>query len=469
MLEVSGTQQANANSADWNLPQELIPFVKKAPLSVVVRSTLEWLIQPSVLDELFGTTAQKQYQRKLTLSFFVQTMLDVACGIHPCPTAAYKAHRVDPDDATKQAFFAKLTRMEVGVSAAVAHQIADSAAQVIAHLGATWPEPIPGYRARIVDGTQLGGRTDHRIKPLRHTKSAGLTGKALAVYAPAEQLIRQVVLHPDAYAQERSMLKQLQLDQQELWIADSAYCVRGFLFNLHRAHSVFVIRWHPSSCPYEEIDKLRHVKGTKHGIKEHKVWLEDPETQERLQARRIVKKLGKPTRNGNSELVLITNVPDMFDAERLCDVYAERWQIEVCFNRLTEQLQCEPSGLDHPAAALFAFAMAVCAANALAIVQAALKAEHGAEPVQELSYYYMVEHIAQMWHGMELMVPTERWEFVRNMPVQTLSDWLRYITQGVPMDRFRRSRRAPKKPPPKKGAGKQHKHVSVQRLLNQTQ
>jgi hypothetical protein len=68
----------------------------------------------------------------------------------------------------------------------------------------------------------------------------------LAVYAPAQRLVRQVVLAEDAYVGERMLLDQLQLRAGEVWIADRNFCVRSFLFRLHRAQSTFVVRWHAS-------------------------------------------------------------------------------------------------------------------------------------------------------------------------------------------------------------------------------
>jgi hypothetical protein len=50
--------------------------------------------------------------------------------------------------------------------------------------------------------------------------------------------------------------------------------------------------------------------------------------------------------------------------------------------------------LNYPRAALFAFAMAGCAGNALAVVQQALQQVHREEAVTELSYYAVVLDIS---------------------------------------------------------------------------
>lgn len=461
------SKQVKEEAREVACPLELMPFVRDAPLPVMVRSCLEWMLKKAMLEELFEETAQEQYTRELTLSFLVDCVLDVACGIQHSALKALYAHR-DQMRATTQAFYAKLRRMEPQISAAVVKQFAELAQQAIASMTAKDEETLFGYRVRIVDGTVLGGRTENRIQPLRFTRAAGLTGMALAVYAPAHKVVRQVILEEDAYTQERALLSRLEIEAGELWLADRNFCIRSMLFRLHRGGAAFLMRWHGNACPYQEHTRLHRAKGSRQGAMEHHVWLQDPETQERLLVRRIVLPLEKPTRDGDTELILLTNVPDAVAADDLCQAYAGRWQIEVHYQRLTQQLHCEPPGLNYPRAALFAFAMSVIAGNALAVVQAALRQQHGEEAVHELSYHALVLNVAQIWLGMAIVMPTEKWHFVRCMNASTLAQWLSSLAQHVPMTRFRRARRGPKKPHPKTEPSKHH-HYSTKRLLDRRQ
>jgi hypothetical protein len=467
MLRPSGRQESEEGSP-LKHPKELSSFIHGAPLPVLVRSTLEWMLQKAMLESLFEQTAQDQYTRELTLTCLVDLMLDVACGIQPSALKAFNA-RAPSLAVSRQALYAKLRRMEPAVSAAVVQQFAVLAEQAIEQMATCPAEPVPGYRARVVDGTVLGGRGEHRIKPLRSLWSAGLTGLALAVYAPAQRLVRQVVLAEDAYVGERTLLDQLQVARGEVWIADRNFCVRSFLFRLHRAQSVFVVRWHATSCPYHEIEALHGAKGSTQGVLEHSVWLEDPPSHEWLKVRRIVLPLAAPTRNGDTELVLMTDLPDRVTADRICAVYRDRWQIETHYQRLTQQLHCEPPALNYPRAALFAFAMAVNAGNALAVVQQALQTEHGAEAVAGLSYYAMVLEIAQIWLGMAIVMPTKKWDFIRRRTPGEFAAWLLYVAGHVRMDCFRRSRRGPKKRQSKQPMDKKNLqfHVSNKRLIDE--
>jgi hypothetical protein len=447
-------------------PHELAPFIRRAPLPVLVRSCLEWLIDENTLGQLFEETAERQYTRDLTLGFMVDLMLDVACGIQPSAGAALKAYREEMD-ASRQAFYGKLNRMEPAVSAAIVKHVADLAGTIIEQLDVREDEPIPGYRVRIVDGTYMGGRTEHRIKPLRKTNSAGLTSMAVTVFEPSSRTVCQMIPQEDAYTQERALLDQLDIQAGQLWMGDRNFCVRSFLFRLHWAQAAFVVRWHGSSCPYEEADRLHWAPGTRQGAQEHHARLKNPQTGDWLTVRRIVLPLAKPTRNGDTELILVTDLPDTVAADSLCDLYRDRWTIETHYQRLTEQLHCEPAGLNHPRAALFAFAMAATAGNALAVVQKALQAQHGQQAVQELSYYQMVLEVAQTWAGMAIAVPADRWTFVRQFTPEKLARWLNAIARLVPMEHYRRSPRGPKKPQPKRQSGKHNQHVSNKRLLDQ--
>jgi predicted RNA polymerase sigma factor len=93
----------------------------------------------------------------------------------------------------------------------------------------------------------------------------------------------------------------------------------------------------------------------------------------------------------------------------------------------------------------------------------------GAEGVA-LSYYAMVLEISQIWLGMAIVMPTEKWKFIRRCTADELAAWLRHVAQHVRMDRFRRSRRGPKKTlTPDRPIDKDNLqfHVSAKRLLDE--
>jgi IS4 transposase len=103
----------------------------------------------------------------------------------------------------------------------------------------------------------------------------------------------------------------------------------------------------------------------------------------RLPLRRVVLVLDLPTRDGERQIVLLTNVPsESASACALADLYRNRWLIEGAFQELAEHLSSEINTLGYPRAALFGFCVALVASNVLAVVKAALRSVHGLEQIE---------------------------------------------------------------------------------------
>jgi hypothetical protein len=448
------------------LPAILDPFAKGAAPAVMTRIVLDWMIEATSIDPILDDVAQGQYSREFLLGHFVEVMADVACGFRPSPRAAFLKRQFD-QIASISAFYRKLGRMEPAVSAAIVRETADRAFQLISAAGGLLPEPIPGYAARILDGNILTG-TDHRITPTRSTRSAALPGMSLAVYEPISGLVRDLVLEENAHTQERALLDQVAVEPGQLWIMDRNFCVRTFLFRILRAGAYFLVRWHRSTLPFEPIEPLRSVGRSDTGeVFEQPIWVDDPECQgRRYRLRRIVLQLDEPTRNRETQIVLITNLPESVPAELCCQVYRTRWEIEGHFQKLTDLLHCEIPGLGYPRAALFAFSMSVVAGNALAVLKGSLRSVHGDEMVAELSNYALVNDIAEVYPGMMIAVPPPEWSFVGSRSVGRVAELLNELAVRVPVERMMRSRRGPKKPRTAKSSGSRIHHVATKKLLD---
>ncbi len=446
------------------LPAMLKPLVGSAPAAVMTRITLDWIIEQTPLDELFQEVAEGQYQREFALSHFVQVMLDVACGFRPTPRAAFM-RREFQQIASISAFYRKLGRMELAVTEEIVRRTARRARQLIVAAGALLPEPIPGYSARILDGNVLAG-SEHRIVPLRTTWSAGLPGMSLAVYEPASGLILDLILEEDAHCQERALVDRVEVRPGQLWIMDRNFCVRSLLFRIERAAAYFLVRWHRSTLPFRATGQLRQCGRCATGeIFEQTIEAEDGEGVAHP-LRRIVLKLDEPTRDGETEIVLITNLPAEVTAAACCAAYAGRWSIEGHYQTLTDLLHCEVPSLGRPRAALFAFSMSAVAGNALAVLKGNLRVAHGVEMAAEVSDFALVDEVAEVYPGMMLAVPAARWPKLSRVRATTVSKLLNELAERVPVHRLFRSRRGPKRPRPKRSSGRRNPHVSNKKLLD---
>lgn len=448
------------------LPAILNPFAEGAAPAVMTRVALDWMIADSSIDPILDAAARGQYTREFLLGHFVQVMADVACGFRRSPRAAFLKRQLD-HVASLSAFYRKLGRMELTVTTAIVRQAAERAYGLIAAAGGLLPEPIPGYAARVLDGNILTG-TDHRLAATRSTRSAALPGMSLAVYQPSSGLVRDLVLEENAHTQERALLDQVAIEPGQLWVMDRNFCVRTFLFRILRAGASFLVRRHGSTLPFEPIEPPRPAGRCDTGaISEHPVWVDDPECEgRRYRLRRIALRLDQPTRDGESEIVLITDLPEGVPADRCCQAYRGRWEIEGHFQKLTELLHCEVPTLGYPRAALFAFGLSVVAGNALAVLTGNLRAVHGETMVAELSSYALVNDIAEVYPGMMIAAPPPVWSFLDGGTVGQVAGLLSGLAATVPVERMLRSRRGPKKPRKARSWGGRIHHVATKKLLD---
>src|SRR4051794_35450088 len=230
-------------------------FAREAPISVMVRATLENALNPQALDQLFESTAERQYTRTLLFSSIVDLMSTVVCRIRPSVNAAYK--KLAPIlGVTRKAVYDKLGHLEPEIAAALVRHTADALGPVITAMGGDLPSWLPGYRIRIVDGNHLAS-TEHRLKELRTTGAGALPGQALVVLDPQVMLVTEVIPCEDGHAQERSLLDRLLalVQPQDLWIEDRNFGTTGFVFGVVRRRASFVLRPHAGNLPWQFVGK----------------------------------------------------------------------------------------------------------------------------------------------------------------------------------------------------------------------
>ena len=364
-----------------SVPLTLVQHVQAVPLGVMVRGTLEWLLDEQTLENLLQQNAPQQYTRELTLNDLVRLLIQVSAGTRASVYAAYQADQAltDPTITTSyQALYGKLGRLDPAVSAAVVRYSATRLRSLLDAMPPARAEPIPDCRLRVLDGNVLAG-TDHRLTPLRQWVNACLPGKSLVVFEPGLGLVTDVVLCEDAYTQERALLTEIlpRVQARDLFVADRNFCTTRFVFGVQRQDAFVLVRQHRQNLPCQPLTALKKCGETGTGtVYEQKVQVFDPETNTRLELRRIEVRLLEATRDGDRTIAVLTNLPATVSAQVIADIYLMRWTIETHLQFLTESLHCELPGLGKPRAALFGFAMALVASNALAVVRGSIRAEH---------------------------------------------------------------------------------------------
>ncbi len=455
------------------IPMAVVQHCEAVPLGVMVRGTMEWLLDEPTLEKLFQDHGGDQYTRELTIAALVGLLIQVSAGTRTAIFAAYKADQASeqPTITTSvQAVYGKLGRIAPAVSEAVVRYSGKRCGQLLDLMPRARAEPVSGYRLRVLDGNVLAG-SEHRLTPLRRWLNACLPGKSLVVYEPGLGLVSDVVLCEDAYTQERALATQLlpRLEAEDLLIADRNFCTTPFVFGVSRRQAALLVRQHRRNLPCRSVSTLERCGETdRGGVHEQRVQVTDPETGDILHLRRIEVRLFEKTRDGERTIAVLTNLPARVSAVSIAQLYLERWTIEKHFQFLTQSLHCEVPSLGQPKAALFAFAMALVAANALAVVRASIRSAQGAEAEATISGYYLADEIAHDYRTLMKYLPADQWLGWRGLSPAAMARLLPAVAQHVNVKALTRSQRGPKKAPKVKPVySKKHKHYSTARLLNE--
>jgi hypothetical protein len=438
-------------------------FCEQAPFAAMLRASLEHLFTPRRLDELFEREAVEQYTRRLTFSALTELLCSVVLRVRPSVRKAYQSAELP---VTLRAVYDKLAHVETPTCEALVRQLAADAAAVIGRLpGALRPDPVAGLRLVTVDGNYLAG-TDRRLLGLRGDGSAALPGMSVVLRDDRTGLLSEALLREDAYTNERALSEQILawLSADDLLLGDRNYCTLDLFRGVASRRAFFLIR-HNKSLHLHELGKRRRVGRAATGVVyECRVRL--GEGADAPACRCVVLELDEPTRDGDAEVVLLSNVPaGLAGAKQLAELYHRRWRLETSFQELTVLLRCEVGALAYPKAALFGFALALAAYNVYALLQAAVAAEHGRQKAEEeLSLHAVVEEVCSVKRGMETALPDEVWARFARMDAAEFALWLRQAALRLDWDRYQKSKRGPKKPVKVKRT-QRGAHRSTARLL----
>ena len=273
------------------------------------------------------------------------------------------------------------------------------------------PALLPGYRVRMIYGNHLAA-TQRRLQVLRGSIAGPLPGHALVVLDPELMLATHMIPCEDAHAQERSLSKQILelVAENDVWIADRNFCTTIVLSGIENREAFYVIRQH-ANLPIVSPGTLRRRGRTDTGrVYEQSVTIRCPDGTE-MTARRILIRLDKPTRDGDTEMAILTNLPKAAAKPvAVAELYRKRWTLETMFQSLEQMLEAEIDTLAYPGAALLGFAVGLATYNIMSTVQAALRGKFGAETIQnDVSGYYIANEVRATASGMAIAIESSVW------------------------------------------------------------
>jgi Transposase DDE domain len=439
-------------------------FIAARPLCVLTRCILGHLLTDE-LDAVFAQCRQRQYQGEIKFSALAASVADVALNFCANFHQAYRHHQ-ETLAASVVAYYGKLNRVEPAIAEGVVQFAHRKAAELLPALGREPAAVLPGYRCSVLDGNHLR-KSEKRLGELRGLAAAALPGTVVAKFDLQEQLFQRAYLLEDAHAQESTVLDRVVADLQarELLIADRHFCIVKFLLDVAAAAGFFVIRQHGRL--QGELLGQRQSRGRSDTGRVYEQALRIRTTDGRvLTVRRITVALETPTRDGDRELHLLTNVPSTeASAVQVAQLYRDRWEIENAFHVLTMTLTCELKSLGQPRAALFLFCMALLAYNCRQVLYAALGTAQPKEEVEAMSQQAVAVEIAQAMDGLVTALPERDWDRIVPATLAGRVAFLRRVSGGVDVGAYRKSRRGPKKPRLPRPGWKACRHVATYRLL----
>jgi len=246
------------------------------------------------------------------------------------------------------------------------------------------------------------------------------------------------------------------MSQDELYFADRHYCIKRFFLLTHQCGACFAIR--QKSCLHGELlGKRKKIGRSATGIVyEQAIRISGKEGEATF--RRITVELFEPTRDGDTEIHLISNVP--------CEsATAIELEIENAFHVLTLTLHCESETNSYPRCAILQFCVAMVSFNARRILLGALYSVHAEEEVDAMSEHKIGLASVRVLPGLLIAIDDEEWDLMVPSRGKRLSQFLQATAKHIIPREFKKSVRGPKKPRPKLKRSKSGAHLSAAKLL----
>lgn len=286
-------------------------------------------------------------------------------------------------------------------------------------------------------------------------------------FEPASGLVLDASPCEDARAQERSLTAAI-LEWAEpgaVWVGGRNVCTTRLRAGTAERGGCFVVRQHGLAltglAAGERATAGRADTGT---VFEESLRVSDGAGGE-LTIRRVAVVLDTPTRDGDRDIRILTNLPATVTAARVAELYRGRWAVEAAFGERAVAPRREVAGLGYPRASPFAFAVARCSYNVRAVIGASIRATHEAAVEPGVSGYHVANAVAGARRGLRIAIPAaERAAFAR-VSATGRAKVLVVLAGHVRRAEFVTRPRGPKKPRPRRESATGIGHVATARLL----
>jgi hypothetical protein len=433
------------------------------------RSFFERVFSEESLNQIFRDRAQKQVESDVLFSHLVGILVPVVSGNSKSVGSAYQAGKFDY---SRQALYDKLKGVESSVSAGLLTTVVDKLLPIHKSANVNHADPVKGYHTYVIDGKTYNA-TEYRLRECRTDARAPLPGRSVAVFDTRHELFVDIECETNAHCSERKIVRPLleRLETGALYMADRNFADSYTLSAFIGAESYFITRQNKGCLSWRKIDQSRiQDRGQDENgnqLTEEKIEIKLTDGSWKT-IRRITVKLSKPTRKGDTELMLLSNLPGRVSGKAIANAYRKRWTIETSFGHLARALNAEIKTLCYPKAAGLCFSIALVLFNLMSTIKALLK-EHGQYSdryeIPDLSYYYLADEILRWLTAFELVEDQVNLESITHQSHKKFIRTMKWIASKAILKKYRKHVRGEKKKPPNRKFNGS-RHVATQKILD---
>lgn len=443
----------------------------RLPLAETVLRLLEEVSSDAFLSDVFDRYHGRSYQRIISFPTFVALLGDALLQHHANGQQSFVRAQEDGQlDASLSAMYGKLARVPLSLSMGL---LLESSCRLHALFPDAAHTPLPASLAGMnlfgFDGKKIK-HVARRLKATRGQLGQLYGGKvdvvlwintrlALAMSADADGEVSDTPLLPEVVRQVRS-----RVGGTRLWIGDRLFCDLDQPGLLTAEGDHFLLRYNQRVSFHVDAARPAQHGVDQRGRRYAQEWgfIGTAKDSRRRYVRRIT--LYRP---GEEDVRILSDLLDetTYPATDLLEAYLLRWEIENCFQQITEVFDLRRLIGCSPQATVFQAAFCLLLYNVVLVARGYV-AEAEKLSVEEVSTEQLFYDVRRQLIAWSAVLQTQ--ETVALLPPLTASQVqtrLRQLAQGLWTERWRKDTRPRKPPAPVPKHYPPGGHTSVFRLL----
>jgi DDE family transposase len=448
----------------------------RLPLAEATLRLLDAVTHDDFLREVFDRYRGRSYEREISFPTFARLIADALLEHHGSARQSFlRAQEAGDLTATHEAAYGKLRRVPLGLSKGFLFEASQQLLPLFPDAAKTpLPASLAGLHLLGVDGKKVK-HLARRVKVARDVLGQLYGGKLVAALSVNTRLAIAFDADPDGEASDTPLLPDVlrqvraRVGGTRLWLADRLFCdlEQPALFTEQGDH--FILRYDARVSFHADAARGRREGKNAKGqaYVEEWGWLGTAKDPRRRYVRRVT--LLRPGDPGGDVIV----VTDLLDAERypaedILAAYLLRWEVENCFQQVTEVFTLRRLIGGTPEATVYQAMFCLLLYDVLTVVRGYV-AEAAHEEAEEVSLEELFKDARRQlvaWN--EVVSVEETVAVLGGYPAGELPGRLRELTAGLWKERWRKAKGSGKPPRLPRNRPKEYPkggHTSVYRLL----